>query len=94
MLIPMMLAAVLAYPSLSDEANRALAKAPKDIGSYAERRAECEHWGGEEPYDKARGREIAAAVRVLRCERLDADGRVLRKKYAGRPGLVRLLAAE
>jgi hypothetical protein len=94
MLIPMMLAAVLAYPALNEEANRALANAPREIGAYAERRAECEHWGGEEPYDKARGRQIAAAVRALRCERLEADGRVLRKKYAGRPALVRLLAAE
>ena len=94
MLAALTMAAALAYPALSDDANRALAKAPKDIGAYAERRAECEHWGGEEPYDKARGREIAAAVRALRCSRLEADERVLRKKYATHLGLVKLLTAE
>ncbi len=90
----LLLAAVLAFPALSADANRALAQAPREIGAYAERRAECEHWGGEEPYDKARLAQINRAVRDLRCERLDADRRALAWKYAKWPDWVRLLEAE
>lgn len=90
----LLLAAVLAYPALSEEANRALAKAPKPIGAFLERRAECEHWAGEEPYDKARGRQIAAAVRALKCDRLEADERALRRAYAKQPKVLGLLALE
>ena len=89
-----LLAAALAYPMFDAATNRALAKAPREIGAYAERRAECEHWGGEEPYDKARAREIERAVRGLRCERLEADEKALLRKYAKRPDWVRLLTVE
>jgi hypothetical protein len=82
--------AALVYPALSAEANQALAKAPREIGVFLERRAECEHWGGEEPYDKARLDEINRAVRALRCSRIEADEKALRRKYAGRPGVIRL----
>lgn len=88
------LVALLAYPLLSPETNRALAKAPREIGAFAERRAECEHWAGEEPYDKPRAREIASAVAKLRCERLEADERALRRRYAGQPRMLELLEAE
>ena len=90
----LLLAAALAWPALSPDANRQLAKAPRDIAAYAERRAECEHWGGEEPYDKDRLAEINRAVRELRCSRLDADRRALARKYAKRKDWVRLLDAE
>ncbi len=94
MLIPTMLAAVLTYPALSEEANRALIGAPRPVGVFLERRAECGHWAGEEPYDKARGRQIAAAVRALKCGRLEADERALRRTYAKQPKVLRLLALE
>lgn len=86
--------ALLAYPSLSPEANRALAHAPREIGAFLERRAECEHWAGEEPYDRARTREIATAVAKLRCERIEADEARLRRRYAGRPDVLKLLRSE
>jgi len=86
--------AALAYPALGDEANRALAKAPREIGVFLERKAECDHWGGEEPYDKDRLAQINQAVKALRCDRVTADEKALRRKYAKRPGLVRLLALD
>ena len=86
--------ALLAYPALSGAGATALAHAPRDIGSFAERRAECEHWGGEEPYDKSRLTQINAAVAKLRCGRLPADEKALRRKYKGRPRLLRLILVE
>ncbi len=83
-----------AFPLPSPATDAALAKAPREIGVFLERRAECEHWGGEEPYDKARLAEITRAVRKLRCDRLEAEQRALLRKYAGRPAVVRLLEAE
>lgn len=86
--------AALAYPALGSETNRALAKAPREIGVFLERRAECDHWGGEEPYDKGRLAQINRAVKALRCDRVAADEKTLRRKYARRPGLVRLLSLD
>ena len=54
---------------------------PSDVTAFVERRAGCHHWAGEEPYDAARGRQIAAAIRRSRCDRLDADEKILRKRY-------------
>lgn len=90
----MLLIAALAYPALGSEANRALAKAPREIGVFMERRAECDHWGGEEPDDRDRLNEINQAVKALHCERVAADERALRRKYAKRPAMVRLLGLD
>jgi hypothetical protein len=87
----LLIAAALAYPALGAETNRVLARAPREIGVFLERRAECEHWGGEEPYDKDRLAEINRAVKALRCDRIPADERILRRKYARRPAVLRLL---
>ncbi len=84
----------LAFPAVSDEANKALRSAPKDIGAYVERRAECDHWAGEPGWDKAREAQINQALRDLKCDRLDATERVLRKKYAKRRDWVKLLTVE
>ncbi len=54
---------------------------PKDVAAIAERIAMCTHFGGEEPYDAARRREIAAAMKKYRCEELDKDETALRKRY-------------
>lgn len=48
---------------------------PHDPLSKFESRAEnCQHWGGEEPYDQQRAAEIARAIRVQRCDALKSDG--------------------
>jgi hypothetical protein len=53
----------------------------KDVAAIAERIAMCTHFAGEEPYDAARRREIASAIKKYRCDRLDRDEAVLRKRY-------------
>ena len=59
-----------------------VAAQPAAIRRYVERRAMCNHWGGEEPYDAERRRQIARAVRGLRCTRIDRDEALLRRRYA------------
>lgn len=54
---------------------------PKDVAAVAERIAMCTHFAGEEPYDAARRKEIAAAMKKYRCEKLDKDEAALRKRY-------------
>ena len=69
----------------------AAAAAPQAVRALIERRAGCNHWTGEEPYDEPRRREIERAVRDLRCDTLDMDERKLRKRYARHPGVLRLI---
>ena len=64
---------------------------PREIVRFLEQRAECEHWAGEEPYDKARRREINRALRDLGCLNLRAKEQRLRKRYQGDPGVIALL---
>lgn len=54
---------------------------PRRVIAFVERRADCNHWGGEEPYDAERRREIEKNVRDLRCLTVDRDERRLRKRY-------------
>lgn len=73
---------------------RALMKGmPPDAASFISRAVECNHWGGEEPYDKARAKEIKQAVDRLKCERLDADEQTLRRKYRGKPDIIKAMTA-
>jgi hypothetical protein len=67
--------------------------APKPFLAFAKRRAGCDHFAGEEPYDKARAQEIAKAERELRCDRIEADERAIRRTYAKRRDLIELLDA-
>ena len=64
---------------------------PKDVVVFIDRYVECNHWGGEEPYDAERRREILAAVKKLRCLQLDADEKALLKKYTGNPAVSRAI---
>jgi hypothetical protein len=86
------LAALLAVPS-STEADliTRVERAPKDVSSFIERRADCNHWLGEVPYDDARAAEIARAIRQLRCAGLERDESKLRRRYRQQPVLLRLL---
>jgi hypothetical protein len=54
---------------------------PQDVANHLQRRQMCNHWAGEEPYDKARAAEIAKAVNGLRCTTLDGDEKKLRRRY-------------
>ena len=54
----------------------------EDVKRLIERRDECHHWAGEEPYDKARTKQIEKAMADLRCDSMDRDVTALRRKYA------------
>ena len=62
--------------------------APGDVADYMQRRAGCNHWGGEDPYDAARRAEIHAAMTELRCSHVDADEKALRTKCATSPAAI------
>ncbi|GJE73275.1 hypothetical protein [Methylorubrum podarium] len=84
-------ACLLAQP-LSAEATKPAGAGPKlpaDAAAYVARRKGCHHWGGEEAYDAARGRDIAAALTSLRCDAIDADEARLRRRYGKDPAILR-----
>src|ERR1044072_6331102 len=54
---------------------------PADVQRYMVRRADCEHWAGEELYDAARKAEIEANVAEA-CTGLDAETAALRRRHA------------
>jgi len=56
---------------------------PKDVVAFIERIAECNHWSGEEPFDKARAEQIRKAVAKARCGSLDSDEQAIERKYRG-----------
>jgi hypothetical protein len=67
--------------------------APADVVDLVERYGGCNHWGGEEAYSEERRKEIEDGAKRLRCDRLDADQRKLRKKYAHKPRVLRVINA-
>lgn len=79
-----MLAACVATPAPSG--------LPAEVRRFVDRRMECDHWTGEEPYDAERARQIDRAVRDLNCACVDADDRKLGARYADRPDVQAELA--
>lgn len=55
---------------------------PADVRNLVARREQCQHWAGEEPYDKARARQIEAEIKRLRCEHLETEVEAARQKYS------------
>jgi hypothetical protein len=86
-----MIAAILATTLSYAEIKAAINAAPVPIRSFIARRAGCNHWAGEEAYDADRARQIADALRSLRCARIAADELTLRRRYARRRDLLILL---
>jgi hypothetical protein len=64
---------------------------PADVKSWLSRFEQCEHWAGEEPYDKARGKEIDAAFDRLRCQNISADAQKLEQRYKNDPAVLHAL---
>ena len=54
---------------------------PSPVRAFVTRAEECRHWAGEEPYDDARAREIARAVRRLRCDALAREAVTLKRRH-------------
>lgn len=66
---------------------------PADVVDLVERYGGCNHWGGEEAYNEERRTEIEEGAKRLRCDRLDADQQKLRKRYAHKPRILRVINA-
>lgn len=64
---------------------------PGDVKKLIDRLAGCAHWSGEEPYDAERKTEISLAMKNLRCDRLEKDEAVARKRYSKRPAVLKVL---
>lgn len=64
---------------------------PADVAAHLRRRSDCNHWSGEDAYDAARDREIAAALGKLNCKAIDADAVRLRRRYRRDPGVLKQL---
>lgn len=82
---------VAATPMSDAQFEAARRRAPKDVQAVVDRWEDCVHWGGEEPYDKERGREIDRALKALRCDRLPRDTLSLRRRYKGNAWVQRLI---
>ena len=55
---------------------------PQDAVALVYRIVDCNHWGGEEPYDDARRAEIEKAMEALDCNGLARDEASLRQRHA------------
>ncbi|GAB0118669.1 hypothetical protein [Acidisoma sp. 7E03] len=88
--ILVLLAALAGCPPVSTAGAGQL---PPEVTAYLVRQAACDHWAGEEPYDAARGSEIAAAIHRLHCDGLEADAARLRKRYRQDPAVLEALRA-
>jgi len=59
-----------------------------------EQLADCNHFAGEfsgEPTDRARDHQIDKTMTDLRCNNVEADEKKLRKKYQGKPDMLKWL---
>ena len=65
--------------------------APRDVEAFIVRRAMCNHFLGEEPYNKERAADLDRAIRELRCARLERDERGLRRTFRKHPAVLMLL---
>jgi hypothetical protein len=82
---------LLTPAAAEDDLRKLVAGLPQDAAAVVTRRAMCNHWAGEEPYDKARAREIERAIKQNKCESLDGDEAAVRKRYANDPKVIKAL---
>jgi hypothetical protein len=74
-----------------DDLGKLTAGLPQDAVAVVTRRVMCNHWTGEEPYDKARAREIARAVKQNKCNFLEGDEAAVRQRYPKDPEVIKAL---
>lgn len=63
---------------------------PAEVEDFAGRWESCIHWGGEEPYDEERKKEIADAI-AASCPGNEETVQALEKKYATNPAAIKRL---
>src|SRR4051812_35584460 len=64
---------------------------PQEVRDFLQRRADSQHWAGEEGYDPARRVEINAAYAKLRCATLAADEAAMNNRYKGNQAVQQML---
>jgi hypothetical protein len=65
--------------------------APQKVAMFIERRANCNHFTGEEPYDPERAAYLRKTIGELKCARIPRDERRLARTYRNRPEVLQLL---
>lgn len=88
-LLPLLLLAT--HTSAFSEVRAQAERVPGRVEAFISRRANCNHFTGEEPYDKARAAELNRVIRELRCVRVDQDEAKLRQRYRSDPCILKLL---
>jgi aminoglycoside phosphotransferase len=91
-----LLAAVSAFAQTSDydaQVRAVMKGQPKPVVAFIKRKVACDHWAGEEPYDKKRAAEIAKAERRLRCASVDQTDIALRHRYRPNAHVLKALDA-
>ena len=61
---------------------KAAAHPAEEVKSLVMRLENCHHWGGEEPTDEKRKKEITTNMTKLGCEKLPAQIEAMKKKHA------------
>lgn len=84
----MLLAAAI---SGDPQIQRRIDTAPKQVKAFIERRAGCNYFASEYPYDAERARDLETHAKALRCSALERDEGILRKLHAKRPDILALL---
>jgi len=87
MILTIMLALVGEVPTIRQR----LGEMPRPVAAFVERRADCNHWTGEEPYDAPRRAEIERAIRDLRCARIEEDEARIRRRYRTNAEVIAIL---
>ena len=65
---------------------------PREVTAFIDRRIGCNHFAGEFNGDRSeRDREVAKAMRELRCNRLEADEARLARRHAKSPTVLKAL---
>jgi hypothetical protein len=91
---PVLLALILLLPPAADDPEifrTRVESAPRKVAAFIERRANCNHFAGEEPYDAERAAYLRKTIRELKCARIARDERRLTRVYRDQPDILRLL---
>lgn len=66
--------------------------APQDVATFIERRAGCNHFGGEVGSgDTERAQQVDAMLTELRCNAIETDERDLRAAHQHEPEVLKIL---
>lgn len=82
---------VLAVGLIPMSSRAADVEPPKEVSSFLEKRESCDHWRGEEGYDKQRRAEIDWSI-CQSCPGTDSKLVVLKEKYRADKAIMEKLA--